>query len=229
MKTRATGASQREAPATSVDAAQSGLVPPCPGNAPTLHELQQALDQSRGALAVATSAASADRSAARASLERAQNLGAEVFRLRDQLQAARLDADESYCRVLDMERLYRQEQARLAELNVQHHQMGEHLSQELTVHQQDGIHWQAELARVLEVHAQDAAVWKAEMEGLQRSSQQDAAVWKAEIGRLQRSNQQDAEVWKAELERSQRAHQQQADVWKTALDAARHARADDDG
>ena len=139
-----------------------------------LQGTRRELEEARRALATAAIAAHADRSIARQSLEKAQDLSAELFRVRNELKGARLDADEGYARVLDLEMEVRQEQARLAELRVQNERLGEHLRQALALHQQDGARWQAELGRVLKVHEQDTVVWQAEVDRV-RAAADDTA------------------------------------------------------
>lgn len=110
-----------------------------------LREARRECDGLRAALAAETEVTRRDRAAARASVDRAQDLDAALFRLCDQLKLARMDADVSYMRVLDLEQ----------QLHVlgEHHgsilqdlqQARAHLGQALALHEHEAIRWQAEI------------------------------------------------------------------------------------
>lgn len=141
--------------------------PGLPGNQAVLEELlreaRRECEGLRAALAAETEAARRDRAAARASVDRAQDLDAALFRLRDQLKLARMDADESYTRVLDLEQqlqaLGEHRDTVLQDLV----QARNHLGQALALHEHEATRWRAELDEAHRAHEQDSMRWQAEM------------------------------------------------------------------
>lgn len=70
-------------------------------------ELQR--DELRQALAAETQARKSDHAIARQSLDRLQDLNAEMFRIREQARASQRDAEENYGRCLDLEAQLREQ------------------------------------------------------------------------------------------------------------------------
>ena len=127
-----------------------------------LLEAQREREQLRNQWTAEVVARKNDRATARQSLDRAQDLGAELFRTRDQLKLAQMHADETYARVLDLEAQVRVlgEQratvmAELAELRSQYARSSGQLSQALAMHMQDATRWQTELDRARQAHQQE--------------------------------------------------------------------------
>jgi chromosome segregation ATPase len=162
--------------------------PGLPGNQAVLEELlreaRRECEGLRAALAAETEAARRDRAAARASVDRAQDLDAALFRLRDQLKLARMDADESYTRVLDLEQqlqaLCEHRDTVLQDLV----QARNHLGQALALHEHEATRWRAELDGAHRAHEQDTARWRAELDEAHRAHEQDTARSRAEMERL---------------------------------------------
>ena len=154
------------------------------GKPPLEQQLQQAQrerDELRRAVAAETAARRSDRAAARQSIDRAQDLDAELFRMRDQLKLARMEADETYALVLNRERQLRalgeQREVELGELAQARGQCGAasaQLDQALALQQQHATHWQAELDQTRYAHQQEATRRQAELDQARHAHQQDS-------------------------------------------------------
>lgn len=153
-----------------------------------LQDAQSESHELRLACAAAEAARQSDRAAARESVDRAQDLDAALFRLRDQLKIAQTDAESSYGRGLDLERQLRelcvQRDAVLGELvraRTQYEALSVQLSQTLTLHQQHASRYQSEFDLALALHEQYAARWRAELDQARRAHSVDTTRWQAEL------------------------------------------------
>ncbi|MEJ7745964.1 MAG: hypothetical protein WKF61_04250 [Luteimonas sp.] len=189
-------------------------------------ELQH--DELQRALAAEMQARNSDHAVARQSLDRAQDLNAELFRVREQLSGSRMDAEENYGRCLDLEAQLREEAERrnadlqlIAALRVQLEASVAQLSEALSIHAaerqghaQENIQWQAELSALAHAHQEDGVRWQAELAALVHSQQEERTRWQAELAAATRSHQQDQQRWQAESTALTQSHQQERAEWQ---------------
>jgi len=102
------------------------------------HRSARKLEHARLSLAEARASASAHEASARDSLRKLQDAQAEVFRLREQLDAARRDADIANNLRLDLDSELRTERARAAELHARNNELDGRLHQLVELHAQAG-------------------------------------------------------------------------------------------
>ena len=169
-----------------------------PSGKPPLEQLQQAQrerDELRRAVAAETAARRSDRAAARQSIDRAQDLDAELFRMRDQLKLARMEAEETYALVLNRERQLRAlgeqrevELGELAQARVRCETSSAQLGQALALQQQHATHWQAELDQA----RQEATRSQAGLDQARHAHQQEAIRRQAELDQARHAHQQDS-------------------------------------
>lgn len=128
------------------------------------HDAQGERDRLRAELVAEAAGRQHDRAVARQSLARAQDLEVERFRLRDQLSLARLEADEAFARVCDLQVQARELEAQRDDARVQlacareqQATTSAQLSQAMAIHQQDAVRRQDELDRARHVHQRQMA------------------------------------------------------------------------
>lgn len=210
-----------------------------------LHRTVRKLEHSRIMVAQERALANSAAALAQDRLLKIQDLQAEVFRLNEQLKLARLDADESYSRVLDLEADLRREQASYVALQQRTHEVGENLRQVLATHAHDNANWKAQLDHVQQVqgaerlerqqllesatnlhgelerarsaHHNDNRIWEAEVQRHITERRMETDSWQAEVARLQALHDNEISSWQAKVERSAADHRKDNEVWQAEV------------